>query len=148
MEYEEAIQSDSHSTETFSAKVPDEIWNCGGGGGSMQFSGCCPGCFLLLLAIFWGHFVWHSYTESWRHLPSKRGAWSISFLPIRMQKYFTLSKLCHGKDRPHALLSCSSRRLLLAAALLRSLVLQQMRLPPTNLATLCLHFSINTGGIT
>ena len=71
---------------------------------------------LLFLAIFWGHFIWHSYTESWHHLPSKRGAWSISFLPIRVQKYFTPSKLCQGKDRPHALLSCSPRRLFIGCS--------------------------------
>ena len=109
--------------------------------GTMQLSGCCPGCFLLFLAIFWGHSFGHSSTESWHHLPSKGGAWPISFLLKRMLKFLPASKMCHGKIRPRELPSCTSGLLLLAAALLRSLEPQPIRLPPTNLATSCLHFS-------
>ena len=54
------IQSDGHPTESFSAKVPDNIWNCGGGGRCHAIIGLLPWLVFTLLDLFltlFGHLL-------------------------------------------------------------------------------------------
>ena len=144
MKYEEAYGSNDNPTNTFSAKVSDDIRNCGERGAPVITVAVMtvppPAITLSVMAV--------PSTVLEHHLLSHGMVRPNSFLQMLLLQSLAHPARSQGKARPVALLLCSRRCLLSAAALLRSLEQQHIRLPPAILATLCLHFSLTPGWIT